>query len=643
MARTPDHPRACVVDTEHSSHAELKPVPLTAVTLTDSFWAPRLAVNREVTLPAQYQQLESTGRLDNFRRAAGRLDIGFQGRYYNDSDVYKWLEAAAWSLAATDDPALEQLLEGTVDLIVEAQEPDGYLNTYFTFDRASERWSNLRDMHELYCAGHLFHATIAHYRTTGNTRLLDAARRFADLICDTFGPGEAQRPGVAGHPEIEMALVELSRATGELRYLEQAAYFVDARGHGLLGSSAYHQDHQPLRETDRLTGHAVRAAYLVSGAADVLAETGEPALGEALTRLWLHMQSRQTYVTGGLGSRHRGEAIGADYELPNALAYAETCAGIANVMWAWRMLQLHGDAGYADLMERALYNAVLPGISLAGTTYFYVNPLANDGQAEPGGEIYRRQPWFGTACCPTNISRTLAAFPGMLYGVTGGTVWVHHYAANEAQLTLPDGTQLQIVQRTRYPWNGLVTIEVLTEATFTLNVRIPGWCNTQEERFRPTISVNNTPYAAEVQPGHYATIERTWSVGDAVCIQMPMAVRQITAHPHILENTGRTALFRGPLLYCLEGVDHPQYDLRDIILPPDGALTSSFRADRLGGVQVIEGTASVVAIDAAWTASPYQAAAPPEGALSALELTAIPYFAWANREPGALQIWLRSP
>ena len=641
MARMPNLPKPYIVDTEHSPHAELKPVPLAAVTLTNGFWAPRLAINREITLPAQYQQLESTGRLDNFRRAAGKLDIDFQGRYYNDSDVYKWVEAAAWSLAATEDPALKDMLEGVVHLIAEAQEPDGYLNTYFSFDRAPERWSNLRDMHELYCAGHLFHAAVAHYRTTGKTRLLDAARRFADLICDTFGSGQAQRPGVAGHPEIEMALVELARTTGDVRYLAQAVYFVDARGHGLLGNSAYHQDHQPLRETGRLTGHAVRAAYLVAGAADVLAETGEPALGEALTRLWQHMHARQMYVTGGLGSRHRGEAIGADHELPNALAYAETCAGIANVMWAWRMLQLHGDAGYADLMERALYNAVLPGISLAGTTYFYVNPLATDGQAEPGGQIYQRQPWFGTACCPTNISRTLAAFPGMLYSVTGRTVWVHHYAANEAQLTLPDGRQLHIVQRTRYPWDGLVTIEILTEGTFTLKVRIPGWCDAQEERFRPTININSAPYTGEVQPSHYVTIEHNWSVGDALCIRMPMAIRRIAAHPYILENTGRTALVRGPLLYCLEGMDHPQHDLRDIILPPGGALTSTFHTDLLGGVQVIEGTASAVTIDAAWTASPYRAVEPPKGAMSALELTAIPYFAWANREPGALQIWLR--
>jgi hypothetical protein len=617
-------------------------VSLSAVTVNDGFWAPRRAINRTATLPAQYDLLASTGRLDNFRRAAGTLEQDYEGLVFNDSDVYKWLEAASWALAEDGDNVdLATKVDAVIDLVASAQEPDGYLNTYFTFERAGERWSNLRDLHELYCAGHLFQAAVAHVRATGETRLLDVACRFADLICETFGPDEGQRAGVPGHPEIEMGLVELARVTGEARYLEQAAYFVDARGAGLIGGGAYHQDHRPFLEMDRLTGHAVRAAYLSAGAADLAAETEDAALPAALRRLWDRMVTRQVYVTGGLGARHQGESVGADYELPNARAYAETCAGIANVMWAWRMLQMAGEPGYADWMERALYNAALPGISLDGIAYFYVNPLASDGVPEPGEAIYRRQPWFRCACCPPNIARTLAKVPGYLYSVSGDTVWTHLYAANEADLTLDDGRTISLLQRTRYPWDGTVILEALTAGDYALKVRIPGWCAGEEERYRPTVSVNSGPCPGDVVPGRYVEIRRTWAVGDSVCIQLPMPVRRVAAHPYALENTGRVALMRGPLLYCLEGVDHPGVDLRDVVVSDDVELTSRFRTDLLGGVQVIEGEAAVAPPDAAWAGQLYRTDAAGEAERQALAITAVPYFAWANREPGAMQVWLR--
>ena len=410
-------------------------------------------MNRDETLPSQYRHLEETGRLDNFRKASGKMEGRFEGIYFNDSDVYKWLEAAAWSLATDPDEELARMADAAITEIEDAQEPDGYLNTYFTFERAGERWTNF-DLHEMYCAGHLFQAAVAHFHATGSERLLDVAVRFADHICDTFGPeSEGKREAVCGHEEIEMALVELSRVTGNRRYLRQARFFVDARGHGLLGrpygehDPSYSQDHRPLREQDEVVGHAVRALYLYSGATDVYAETGEKALLDALGRLWTNMTTRRMYVSGGLGSRYEGEAFGEDFELPNSRAYTETCAAIGSVMWNWRMLMLEGEARYADLIETTLYNAVLPGISRDGQSYFYQNPLADDGQ-------HRRQPWFGCACCPPNVARLLASLPGYLYGISDGRIWVHLYAEGEADIGLGETGVVRVEQRTRYPWDG---------------------------------------------------------------------------------------------------------------------------------------------------------------------------------------------
>lgn len=641
-------PGAVVVDTSSSRHASLSPVPLSSVRLVDGFWARRRDLNRTTTLPAQYEQLELTGRLDNFRRAAGALDGSFQGLYFNDSDVYKWLEAASWTLAdasqaaQNDDTDLATMTDTVIELIAAAQEDSGYLNTYYSAERADERWSNLRDMHELYCAGHLIQAAVAYVRATGDPRLMKVARRFADLICDRIGPGEGQQPGAAGHPEIEMALVELARATGEQRYLEHAAYLIDARGKGLIGGRAYHQDHAPFRELDQLAGHAVRAVYLTAGATDLYAETGDGALYEALIRLWERMRRTQMYITGGIGGRHQGEAIGADFELPNARAYAETCAGIANTMWAWRMLQLEGNPEYADVMERALYNAVLPGISLAGDAYFYVNPLASDGVPEPGGEVYHRQAWFTCACCPPNIARTIAALPGMLYSTAGEKIWVHHYVASEAEIALSGGQKVRLIQRTRYPWDGQIVIDVLTAGNYEVAVRIPSWCAVKEEKYRPTVAVNGGACPGDVAPGQYVTIERSWAVGDTICIQLPMPVQAVRSHPHMLENTGRIALMRGPLLYCIEAVDHPGVaDLRDIRLDREAELRSSYRPDLLGGVQVIEAEAAVDHLHALWTEHAYLEQPPEAATVAPVRLLAIPYFAWANRDVGAMQVWLK--
>ncbi len=370
-----------------SRYARLKPVPITAVNLKDDIFAPRRRRNRIVTLASQHMRLTETGQISRFERAAGKRKIPLRGRVYGDSDLYKWLEAVGWTLAGRQDPGLEALAEEVIPKVEASQGADGYVNTYFAFERAAERWQNLGDEHELYCAGHLIQAAIAHSRSTGDDRLLAVAIRFADLICELFGSEEEnKRPGVPGHPEIEMALIELSRTTGNPRYIRQAEYFLNARGNGLIGGMVYHLDHRPFRQLERMQGHAVRALYLNTGATDLYLETGESALLATLERLWSSLTERQLYITGGVGARVQGEAFGDDYELPNQRAYAESCAAIANIFWNWRMLQIEGEARYADLIERALYNGAMVGLSQDGVHYFYQNPLKDDGH----GTIPRR-------------------------------------------------------------------------------------------------------------------------------------------------------------------------------------------------------------------------------------------------------------
>jgi DUF1680 family protein len=626
--------QAVAVDTAQSPHVLLRPVPLDAVDLADDFWEPRRRINREVTLPSQYSHLEDTGRLDNFRRASGKTGGEYQGIYFNDSDVYKWLEAASWALAEDADPDLERMVDAAITEIEDAQRPDGYLNTFFTFERADDRWTDF-DLHEMYCAGHLFQAAVAHFRATGSRRLLDVATRFADHICDTFGPEVGKRQAVDGHEEVEMALVELFRVTGERRYLEGARYFVDARGHGLLGrpydqhDPSYSQDHEPIRDQSEVVGHAVRAMYLYSGAADVYAETGEPALVEALGRLWENMTTRRMYVSGGLGSRYEGEAFGKDFELPNERAYTETCAAIGSVMWNWRMLGLEGEARYADLIEHTLYNAILPGVSLDGQHYFYQNPLADDGS-------HRRQPWFGCACCPPNVARLLASLPAYFYGASEDSVWVHLYAEGRATITLDGGPAIGLHQRTRYPWDGEVEIEVEGEGEFTAMLRIPAW---GEEG--AAVEVNGEPVDAAIAPGTYAKIRRKWRTADKISIDLPMPVRRVECHPYVAENTGRVALMRGPLLYCVEQADNRDVDLRDLIL--DGAEpTVRFDHDLLGGVVVAHARAKAAAPDAGWEDRLYRTAHTRQEDTQGKDtrVTAVPYYTWANREPGAMRVWL---
>ncbi len=622
---------AVVIDTSRSPHARLHSVPVNAVTLTDAFWAPRLETNRTVTLPSQHRHLEDTGCLDNFRRAAGRKDAAYRGPVFADSDAYKWLEAACWTLAARpDDPALKPLVEDFAAELAAAQQPDGYINTYYSLGRAGERCKTLdtgfNNQHELYCAGHFFQAAVAHFRATGKANLLHVATRFADLICDTFGPAEAQQHGTDGHPEVEMSLVELYRITGNRRYLDTAQYFVDVRlGMGRINDAW--QEMKPFRELTRINGHAVCAAYLTAGVTDIVSETGEAALRETLDRLWNSMTERQMYVTGGIGSRWDNEAFGYDYELP-VRAYAETCASIASVFWNHRMLHLTGDAKYADVLERALYNGVLSGWSLDGKEYFYQNPLADDG-------AHRRQEWFGCACCPPNLARLLASLPGYVYSVSETGIHAHLYAASVASLTLPDGRRVKLIQDTRCPWDGNITFTVEGEGEWSLFLRVPAWAG-EGASLRVEGSGTSVSIAAPV-PGQHAELRRYWKPGDTVHLALPMPVRRVVSHPRVSDTRGSVALMRGPLVYCLEHADNPGTDIRAVALPPSAAFVPEWQPGLLGGVAILRGSGEA----AEWPDTLYSsgdAAPPPTG--QTVPVTAIPYYAWANREPGPMRVWL---
>jgi DUF1680 family protein len=617
-----------IVDTSRSPYAKLRPVPVENVHLEDSFWAPRQRILREVTIPTQYQMLEETSRLFNFQRAAGKKKGNFMGLVFNDSDVYKWIEAVAYSLASAYNEKLYALAKQAIDDIMAAQDRDGYLDSYFMFKQKKERWSNLKDKHELYCAGHLTQAAIAHYRATGERLLLDVACRFADHIASIFSP--KGRVGTPGHPEIEMALVELSRATGKKNYLQLAQFFIDERGKGHIGSGVYYIDHKPFRGLDEIVGHAVRSVYLNCGVADIYLETGEQALWDALIRLWHSMTEHKMYVTGGVGSRHEGEAFGENYELPNSRAYAETCAALANVMWNWRMLLISGEGRFADVMELALYNGVLSGISLNGKEYFYVNPLADRGKQ-------RRQRWFECACCPPNIARLLASLSGYFYSTSSEGIWVHLYAQNTANLNVM-GNPVTVIQHTNYPWSGDVEVilQPRKETTFSLFLRIPGWCRKAE------VFINGEAIKEPIQPGRYLEICRLWKLGDRLNLYFNMPIERIVSHPYVMENTDRTALKRGPIIYCVEQADNPDCDVWSLTLPSDSPLEEKWIPNLLNGVIVIRGEALAVDVEESKDHL-YQPPTNPTPKGRRVQFIAIPYYAWANRKSGPMIVWIRSP
>ena len=637
---------AAVLDLSDSPHAAVRPVPPGRVEVADGFWAERMRAMRLHGLDRQFEQCEVTGRLRNFARAAGRLEGEFEGRYYNDSDVYKWLEAASYALAREPSAELEARVNDVIEAIAAAQRPDGYINTYFSGPRTSWRYRNLNDEHELYCMGHLIQAGVAHRRSTGSDRLLDVVVRAADHICATFGPEGRQEPD--GHPGIELALVELARETGNPAYLRQAIFFLDQRGANPpnLSGLHVHQDHAPVRQQRDADGHSVRLTYLAAAMADAALDSGETDLLEASIRLWESAYERRAYVTGGLGSRYQGEAFGADYELPNDRAYAETCAAVGGIFWNARLLAARGAARYADWLETSLYNGALVGVSPDGAAYFYANPLAADPQPTPDDQRglhssgaqqtvggHQRQPWYDTACCPPNIARLLLSLPGYVYGVSPDALWVHQYLPGRVETPLPDGGSISLRVATRYPWDGDVdlVVEHAPARPVELRLRIPAWAT------GTTLEVDGV--AQDVEAGAYAAIRRTWAPGTSIRLRLPMEVRLVASHPRVQTNTGRVAIARGPLVYCLEAVDHPKANLDSLALSASSDLHARFDADLLGGISVIGGQAEVVSNghDDELYSTFKGAGLNVERSTS---LTAIPYFAWANRTPGAMRVWI---
>jgi len=630
------------VDGAKSPAATLTTLDAQAVTIEDGLWARRQTVNYETALPHGYRMLEEAGNLENLRIAAGHSSAPYRGPVFMDSDVYKWLEAAAWELGRRPNDWLRTTSEATIDLVAAAQGADGYINSFYTVAQPGRRWTDFAHGHELYCAGHLIQAAVALRRATGGERLLAIAQRFTDYLHSLFGPG--RKVATPGHPEIEMALVELYRETGERRHLDLAAFFLEHRGRGWLGpgrynSSSSYQDRVPVREATGVEGHAVRALYLTTGETDVYLETGEAALLGALNRQWHDLVSRKLYITGGVGGRHHSEAFGQPYELPNDLAYCETCGAIASVMWSWRMLLATGESRFGDLIERTLYNAVLSGVSLTGDRYFYVNPLASNGEAEHlsrGGCI--RKDWHLVACCPPNVMRQVATFGHYMATRDGSGLQIHQYAPARITVDLGTGPVMVVRMETAYPWDGRVRLSVEQAPTTAraLSFRLPAWCSA------PSARVNGKPTTPG--PNGYLRVERAWQSGDVVELELPMEPRLIEAHPWIESTRGCVAIERGPLVYCLEQADHPDATVADLEIDTAAPLESSWVPGRLEGISVVRG--SGWAVDAgSWKGRLYRPIG--RGSSAARRrttLTAIPYYAWANRGPGAMRVWIpRSP
>ncbi len=627
------------------------PVPFHRVSIDDLFWSPRIETNRMVTVQLGYEQCRNTGRLDAWK-LVWKDGEPRRPHIFWDSDVAKWMEAAACSLYLHPDSNLKENLNDVINLMEQAQQPDGYLNSYFTAVEPANRWTNLRDRHELYCAGHLIEAAVMHFLATGEDKFINIITGYADCIDSVFGNGAGQKHGYPGHEELELALVKLFRVTGENRYLELAEFFLNQRGtrpHYYDLESAlreedpaenyeYWQAHLPVREQTEAVGHAVRAMYLYSGMADVATETGDDELAEACRLLWQNVTGKRMYITGGVGSTERGESFTADYDLPNETAYAETCAAIGLVFWAHRMLQIDEkpNAKYADVMERSLYNCVLSGVSLDGTRFFYTNPL----EVRPGHAMtqsglennyrYSRQEWFNCSCCPTNIMRILSSFGQYIYSSGSNSVYIHLYAGSTAE-TLVSGVLVNIRQETEYPWKEKVSlfIDPAKPVEFSLSLRIPGWCE------NPSLELNGKKIRQLQITNGYTHIRRLWRKDDTLNLILPMPVRKIEAHPEVRDNCGKTAIMRGPIVYCLEEEDNVP-NLNDIRLDSSAELRAEYDENLLGGCTVIKGTASIKNGEG-WTDHLYR---PGVTETMPVEIKAIPYCLWNNRRSGGMLVWI---
>jgi len=624
---------------DRSPYAKLRNVPVHAVTITEGFWGTRRETNVKKSIPSMEKLLEANGRRNNYLRLAGKSDVQQSGPVYSDSDVYKWTEAVGFQLQSGDSPELRALAEKIIREIVAVQEPSGYLNTYYVADRAKQRMTpeTQRWGHELYNIGHMIQGAIAYYRATGDRTLLDAGIRFVDdYLFASFGPGTDKQPLFSGHPEIELALIELYRTTGDQRHLELAGYILqgDDRIKVPRHAYVYHFCGIPFTSRTHLEGHAVRAMYACCGATDYYMETGDQKYWKTLDVLWNDLVSSQMYVTGGVGARSDGEAFGDSYELPNFTAYGESCAAIGNMMWNWRMLAATGDAKYADVIERALYNGINSGMSLDGTLYCYRNPLSFD----PAGGDQIRNPWYDTTCCPPNLERIFASLPGYLYSTSKDGLYLHLYENSQLDWHLEDGTGLKVEQKTSYPWDGAVEISVTPAKSteFTFYLRIPEWCSSAQ------VAVNGKSLSG-VTPGQYLAVRRRWSPRDAIHLKFGMTPQVIEANRRVVDDYGRVAVQRGPLVYCLEQLDQPQgvslYDVSlDLRQDSSSAFHGEFDKDLLGGVVVLKHAG-------AWSEKTgsdgklYRAYTPTVPKGRQVELKFIPYYAWANRAATAMQVW----
>ncbi len=628
-----------VLFVDKSPYAKLHNIPVHAVTITQGFWGARRETNVDKSIPSMEKLLEANGRMNNFLRLAGKSDAAQHGPVYSDSDVYKWTEAAGFVLQSGDRPELRATADKIIKEIVAVQERSGYLNTYYVGDHAKDRMAPQvqRWGHELYNIGHMIQGAIAYYRATGDRTLLDAGIRFVDgYLLPNFGPGPDKKPILSGHPEIELALIELYRTTGDKRYLELAGYILHGDDRIKLPQDGYvyHFSGIPFTSRTHLEGHAVRAMYACCGATDYYLETGDQSYWKTLNVLWEDLVSSQMYVTGGVGARSEGEAFGDSYELPNFTAYGESCAAIGNMMWNWRMLAATGDAKFADVIERALYNGINSGMSLDGTMYCYRNPLGFD----PSGGDQIRNPWYDTTCCPPNLERTFASLPGYFYSTSKDGFYVHLYDNSQLDWHLENGIGLKVVQKTNYPWDGTVEISVAPAkpSEFTFYLRVPGWS------YGTQISINGKPLSGAT-PGQYLALQRRWSSGDVINVKFGMTPQVIEANSRVVDDYGRVAVQRGPLVYCLEQLDQPDgvqlFDVSlDVRQEASSKFCEEFHNDLLGGIVVLKHTGAVSANSNSQRSlyRPYTAEAPKA---RQVDLRFVPYYAWANRAATPMQVW----
>ncbi len=618
----------------------IQPVPFTAVHINDNFWAPRIETNRAITIRYAFKQCEDTGRVANFEHAAetlaGQDPTGkpLPGFPFDDTDVYKVMEGASYCLSVKADPELDAYLDTLIKKIAAAQEPDGYLYPARTINpdkphdwAGSERWVNEQDQsHELYNSGHLYEAAVAHFQATGKKNFLNIATKNADLLVKTFGPNK--RKIWPGHEIIEMGLAKLYRATGKKEYLDLAKFMIECRQNG----GEYWQAHLPVLEQKEAVGHAVRATYLYAGVADVAAFTGDQQYVKAIDTLWNNVVNKKLYITGGIGAQGAGEAFGPNYFLPNASAYAETCAAIGNGYWNQRLFLLNGNSKYVDVFERTLYNGLLSGVGLDGKSFFYQNPLSSSGR-------YERSAWFGCACCPGNITRFIASIPGYVYAVRKDELFVNLFVGSKAEIKMPSGGQLSVTQKTDYPWSGAVKFQVNPSKTakYTVRVRIPGWAQNKatpsdlytfakNESANYTLKVNGKSLQAKVESG-YAVISRTWKKGDTIDLNLPMSVRQVKANEQVVDDRQMVAFERGPIVYCAEGHDNPKGNVQNIVIKPNAAW-KTVKKSVLGNILQVQGTATGLYVNE-------------DGSIDrqSMNLTLIPYAAWANRGKTQMAVW----